>query len=37
MTPDQAETLALQALAHVAAHEDLLGAFLVSSGADLDG
>ena len=37
MTPDHAETLALQALAHLAAHEDLLGAFLASSGADLAG
>jgi hypothetical protein len=37
MSPDQAETLALQALAHLAGDPDLLGAFLGATGADLAG
>ena len=35
MTPEQAETLGLQALAHIAAQDDLLGAFLAAGGADM--
>lgn len=34
MTPDQAETLALQALAHLVSDPDLLGAFMAATGAD---
>lgn len=37
MTPEQAETLALQALGHLATHDDLLEAFLAATGADLAG
>ncbi len=33
MTPDAAETIALQALAWLAGNEDLLGVFLGASGA----
>lgn len=34
MTQDQAEVLALQALAHLVAEPELLGAFMAATGAD---
>lgn len=37
MTRDWAETVGLQALAHLAGHDDLIGAFLSQTGADLAG
>lgn len=34
MTPDRAETLAVEALGWIAGHDELLGAFLDASGGD---